>query len=249
MRIRTVFTALWILTIFLAAEPANIKNTVNLSSGIYFSYNSIPIEAGSADRLNHWRFLYSALRCKLDVSDFLSLGLLAGYQTSSLKDTIDFTALPLSLRMNRTSYPGFLVGAFVHSTPYSGGDFSFVVQGDILFALPVSKTWPLTLPIEAGNATVRESFFLVTGDIWAQYDGFSGFTPFAGARVHLFRGKLKATETLADLEGIEEIKISQHKMFGPLAGVIFEVGSNWEIAIKASLISRLAADLDIRYIW
>jgi hypothetical protein len=43
------------------------------------------------------------------------------------------------------------------------------------------------------------------------------------------------------------LTFKQKNLIGPTAGAMFELGSNWEVSIKGSLVSRLSASLEISY--
>jgi hypothetical protein len=241
-----------LLTIFFslsAAESTSRPITITFNPGLEFSYNSIAIQSGEQNTANTLNSLASRLALKMDILEYLSLEVLAGYHSAYAKDPIDFTTMPLSLRWDRQKFNGLLLGLALSSEPFSFGDFSMKVRGEFTFAMEKGKTWDIVLPLTSGQSTGKNAFNLLTLDVTMHYQGVTGVTFFLGPRLNLLHGKFTATETIADLQGQQEITYSQKNFVGPLAGVMIEIGDNWELNFKASFLARTELSLAVFYIF
>jgi|GEM_PF-5214271 len=236
-----------------AADPAPPKkeeiNVWSSSVGLRFSYNQINTLIGDSESPNRQSLMHAMLTWDFDVSDYLTIGLMGGYALTRMKDPVDFTTLPLSLRINQEQYAGLVFGISLKSDFTSFGDFTARIQGEFLYLLRDSQEWPIELPIETGTAQVSQNGFLATADLILQFDGLSGIMPFAGIRGNVASGQFFASETIEELTGQEKINWKQKSLFGPLAGATFEIGSSVEITLTASLLARFGADLQIRYLF
>lgn len=248
MRRTLICAALLLFSAFLMAENQATKTSgIDFRSGVGFSFNVIDCQIGDAAAANKLTLLYPSLGFDLDVMEYLTVGVFVGYNFAHMKQAVDFVQLPLSMRLDQTKFQGLLFGARLQSQPFSIDDFSLKVAGEILFAREGGKNWDVTLPLVKGTATGKNQFSLTTVDLLFQYEGFTGVTVFAGPRLNLLNGKMTVSEAIESIEGIEELTFKQKHLIGPAAGAVFELGSNWEVSIKGSLVSRLSASLEISY--
>jgi hypothetical protein len=232
-----------------AAESTSQPITITFNPGLEFSMNSMGILSGTEKTANTFSLLASRMALKMDIFEYLSLEILAGYHFAFAKAPLDFTSLPLSLRWDRQKFQGLLLGAAISSEPFSLNDFSLKIRGEFTFALEKNRTWDIVLSPVSGQATGKNAFSLLTLDVTVQYQGFTGVTIFLGPRLNLLHGKFTASETIADLQGQQEITFRQKNLIGPLAGMAIEIGDNWELNIKASLLARTELSLAVFYIF
>ncbi|MEI6614097.1 MAG: hypothetical protein WCL37_04305 [Chrysiogenales bacterium] len=249
---RNWLLSLILLTVFFpiaAAESTPQPITITFNPGLECSWNSISSLGGEEKTANTFNFLASRLAVKMDIFDYLALEIFAGYHSAFAKNPLDFTAMPLSLRWDRQKFGGLLLGAAIISEPFSLNDFSLKIRGEFTFALEKERTWEIKLPMISGQATGDNAFSLLTLDVTAQYQGFTGVTIFIGPRLNLLHGKFIATENIADLQGQQEFSYRQKNLIGPLAGIAIEIGDNWELNFKASILARTELSLAVFYVF
>ena len=234
---------------FSTAEEAAPPIELTFTPGLGFSFQSIAIHCGEQETANRFTVLAPRLTLQVDISDYVSLEVLAGYHFAYAKDPVYFTALPLSIGWDRQKFQGLLLGAALSAEPFSFGDFFLKARGEFLFVLEKDKAWEVTLPLVSGQVTGKNAFTLVTLDVTLQYQGLSGLTFFLGPRLNLLHGKFVAAETVADLQGQQEMIYKQKNLIGPLAGAVLEIGDNWELTFKASLLARTELSLAVAYIF
>jgi hypothetical protein len=246
------FLLLILLTIFFSlsvAETTPRPITFTFYPGLEFSYNSISILSGEQETANTLNFLASRLALKVDILDYLSLEVLAGYHSAHNKSGLDFTQLPLSLRWNRSTFSGFLLGLAISSEPLSFNDFALHLRGEFNVPLTQEVEWAIQSPQVSSTFKGKTSFTLLSLDVTLQYQGFTGITIFAGSRLNLVHGKFTASEIITDLQSIQEIPFSQKNLIGPLAGALIEIGDNLELIFKASFLARSEFSLTVFYIF
>jgi hypothetical protein len=234
---------------FSAAESTPRPISITVDPGLEISFNSISCLVGAEKTANTFSLLAARLALKMDILDYLSLEVLAGYHYAFANNPLDFTTMPLSLRWDREKFAGLLLGAAVSSEPYTIDDFSLKVRGEFTLAMEKEKTWAIELPAVSGQATGDNAFTLLTLDAVVQYDGLTGVTIFIGPRFNLLHGKFTASESIIDLQGQQELSYRQKNFIGALAGAVIEIGGNWELNIKASLFARTELSLAIIYIF
>jgi hypothetical protein len=232
-----------------AAEETSQPIELTFTPGLEFSFHSIAIRCGEQETANRFNVLAPRLTLQVDFSGFFTLEVLAGYHFAHARDPLYFAALPLSLGWDRQKFQGLLLGAALAAEPLTFGDFSLKGRGEFIFVMEKDKVWEVTLPLVSGQATGENAFTLITLDVTLQYQGLSGLTLFLGPRLNLLHGKFIAAETVADLEGQQEMIYRQKNLIGPLAGAVLEIGDNWELTFMASLLARTELSLAVAYIF
>jgi hypothetical protein len=234
---------------FSAAEETSQPIELTFTPGLEFSLHSIAIRCGEQETANRFTVLAPRLTLQVDVSGFVTLEVQAGYHFAYAKDPVYFTALPLSLGWDRQKFQGLLLGAALAAEPFAFGDFFMKARGEFVFVLEKDKAWEVMLPLVSGQATGENAFTLITLDVTLHYQGLSGLTLFLGPRLNLLHGKFIAAETVADLQGQQEMIYKQKNLIGPLAGAVLEIGDNWELTFKASLLARTELSLAVMYVF
>jgi len=246
------FLPLVLLSTFIsipAAESTSQPIELTFTPGLEFSYHSIAILCGEQKTANSFNLLSPKLTLQVDISDFITLEVLAGYHFAFAKDPVYFNALPLSLNWDRQKFQGLLLGIALAAEPFAFGDFFMKARGEFVFVLEKDKAWEVTLPLVSGQATGENAFTLITLDVTLHFQGLSGLTFFLGPRLNLLHGKFIAAETVADLQGQQEMSYKQKNLIGPLAGAVLEIGDNWELTFKASMLARTELSLAVVYVF
>jgi len=230
-----------------AAESTSRPIAITFNPGMEFSFTSIKIQSGEQKTANIQNMIASRLALKADIFDYLSLEVSAGYPSAFAKEALDFAKLPLSLRWDRSSFSGLLLGLAISSEPLSFSDFVLHLRGEFNIFLAQKKEWQILSSQVSGTFKGENSFNLLTLDMTLQYQGFTGITVFAGPRLNLLHGKFIASEIIADVQSLQEIPFNQKNLLGPLAGALIEIGDNLELTIKASLLARSEFSLAFSY--
>lgn len=244
-----VITLIVLSPALLPAESTAKSLRIDYSVGLNFNHSRVSVLVGDNNLVNTLNYSYLALELDVGISDYLILGVVAGLNSNHLKDPVDFSNLPLSLRVNEEKFNSMVLGLRAKSEFLSWKDFSFAASGEYLYFKKYEKNLPIQLPVVSGEAIIKNSFNQISIELWAQYDGFSYFTIFAGPQLNFLDGKLEAFETIEELEGQEELSYKQENDIGIVAGARFELGSHFDVNLKVNLISKTSLSIEVFYIF
>ncbi|MCU0289804.1 MAG: hypothetical protein MUF15_25850 [Acidobacteria bacterium] len=229
-------------------EESNILN-LDFYAGLNASFNTTQIKIGPEKLTNSLVYSYLALEVNADVTDFLNLGLVAGFSSNHFKNPVNFETLPLSLSFDKKNYNSLILGLNAASEFSMFGDFSLLTRGEFLYFTPFKKESEISLPVVNGKATSQCSFYQADIELLCQYDGFSTLTVFFGPQLFLANGKYKASETIADIKGDASLNFKQKNFFGIVGGINFDLGENFNVNLSANLISKTAVSARVLYVF
>lgn len=230
-------------------QTARVTRTIDYVVGLNFCYNRADIEFGDNGPESTLLYTYLALEIDLDVMDYLTVGVVAGYNSNKFDGPVDFINLPLSLRYGDEAFKSMVFGLRARSEFFSWNDFSVEARGEFLLFKKFENTMPIQLPSVEGTAAIKNSFTQTSVDLLFKYDGLSTMTLFAGPQLNLISGELEASETIESLEGSETVDFKQKSAIGLAAGVHFDLGNHFEVDIKAGLFSRTSLSATIFYVF
>jgi hypothetical protein len=222
---------------------------IDYTAGLNFCYNRVSVLMGDDDIKNTLVHSYLALEVELGLSDYLRLGVVAGFDSNHFNGTVDFSSLPLSLRLDDKSHSSMIFGVRAKSDFFSWKDFSFCANGELLFVKVAKEEQDITLPIVTGTSTTKQSFSQLTAELLVQYDAFSRLTIFSGPQLNLLKGKLTAEEIIEELEGEEKISYRQKNTLGLTGGINYELSTHFDLNVRATLFSRTSLSVEIFYIF
>ena len=232
-----------------AAKQEEKSVDIDFSVGLNLAFNSASVKLDGTDAVNTLEYSYLGLQIDAALFDFLTLGLVAGYNSNTLKELVDFSQLPLSLRAGGERFNSMMIGLRANADLFSWQDFSFAPECEILLFKKFKKQLTIQLPIATGSADLKNSFTQISLDLLVRYDGFSNFTLFAGPHLNLISGTITAVETIEGLEGEQSIGYSQEKAFGFTAGIFYELGDHLDISAKLTLLAKTSLSVTLYYIF
>lgn len=235
--------------ILFSVEKKTESYDINFNIGINFTFNSVKVKFGQDDVKNSMIYPFLALECDVDIFDYLTLGVIAGYNQNHFKEPVDFLHLPLSLRLPKKRTNSMIFGLNLKSEPLSFGDFSIKVRGEFLYFKLFKTQWKIDLPIVNGTAIVKNSFSQISIDLLLQYDGFTGLTFFFGPQFNFLKGKFVTNEEIGSIEAQEILKYKQKNVIGIVSGVNFEVGNHIEINLELNLFSKASLSIKAYYVF
>jgi hypothetical protein len=213
-------------------------NSVDFNFALVIKAGHSGIKFTDSGITNSLSFLITALRIDIDLSDYIRVGVIAGYQQNGFADSIDITALPLSLNLPDRNSESMILGFVVESEPFSINDYSLDVSLAFDYYKYFRNKWDINLAIANGTAESSHSFYMVNLSFLFKYNGFSTFTPFVGPTLNLISGNLNVSEQIMDFSQTQIFKYKQEGLIGLSAGVELEIGDNWDIDLKLNLFSE-----------
>ena len=233
----------------LVSKDSTKDVSLDFDIGLIFKAGSSEIIFNDSELVNDLAFIITALRVDIDISTYIKLGIIAGYQQNHFNNTINAVKLPLSLSLPEDNLNSMLLGFILETEPFSIDDFSLDINFEFNYFKSFSRSWDITLPITSGTAESKNSFFAASINFLFKYEGFANFTPYIGPSINILSGKLNFAENIMEIEATEEMKYKQNSLIGLSSGVLFEVGDNWDIGIRLNLFSEKALCLSVFYIF
>lgn len=222
--------------------------TSDFDFGFIFNAGSAKVEFKDSDNYNELAFLMTGLRVNIDISDYLVMGIIAGYQQNHFNDSLNITVLPLSLKLPEENSNSMVLGFIIESEPFSVDDFALDINFEFNYFKSFKKRWDIKLPVIKGKAESTNSFYMAKLSFLLKYDGFSSITPFIGPNLSLISGKLVVYEEIIDIKENVDLHYKQKSIIGLTTGVRFEVGDNWDIVLNLNLFSEKSLSLSVMYV-
>jgi hypothetical protein len=222
---------------------------IDFSTGLNLAYHSVPVLIGDDDIANTLEYTYLALQVDVGLLDFLTIGVVAGFNSNRLTKPVEFDRLPLSLMADGERFNSMIFGIRAQADLLTWKDFSLAAHGDIRLIKRFSKDLPIQLDIVEGTATLKNSFQHLTLDLLVQYDGYSGLTLFAGPQLQIVNGKMTVSELLGNIDAEAELSYHQEKAMGITAGAYYELGGNWDISAKITLLAQTSLSVTLFYVF
>ena len=240
----------WLMALSLFPAEEEVKYyEIDFSAGLTFSYNTAKVELAPDDMEKTLFYPFLTVEVDVDIYNYVTVGVLAGYSQNTFRGPIDFNELPLSLRLNEKRRNSMVFGLNLKSEFTSFGYFSLCGKAEFLYFKLFKNETPIELPIVTGNAVIGNTFHQLTVDLFLRYDGLTGVSLFLGPQLNLLKGKVSANEVIEDIEAEQVINFRQKKFIGLVTGVNIEIGSQVELILSAGLFTKTSFSAGIFYLF
>jgi hypothetical protein len=178
----------------------------------------------------------------------LDLGILLGYSLSNWNG-LTFRDLPFSLENQAGSIGGFILGAELRKSLFVQGYWE--LDAEARFTTDLGRT--TTVPIEGlavdGQADLKGHWMRIEAGPVLHYRGFETFSPYVGLAFDRIWGQMTATETIGDLEGTQETKVTPAGVFALNFGTVYEPSTAFRIKLGGTLvpITKVGGGLGLDY--
>jgi len=230
---------------FLIVSPAPSQQAVSkipISPGLSFEYFSRtvswdPDPATKEDRYSsRLQSLLGLLHLDYEIRNGSLVGVLFGYSLADFNGLI-FRQLPFSIDYQAGSIGGVLVGADLGQDLISSGYVEIKAMAQFVIYLGSTKNLEVTtLNAEGSLAAKPDDWMRVQIGPVASYRGFEYFSPFLSVAYNKLWGKFTMTETIGDLKGSEEKKVSSKSIIGISLGTKFEPSPNFSLKAEGTLL-------------
>ena len=250
-KMKRIFFLIFIINISLDLFPADTNlltaNGIDFSAGLLTSYSSTPIVFKDTETETRLNTIILALEVDFDITDFLAIGVIAGYNWSRHGDALDITGLPLSLQIEESVNKSMIFGLNLKSEFFSRGDISFSARGEFLYFKLFKQENDIILPVVTGLATLKHWFFNAGFDLLFKYHGFDALVLFLGPQINISGGTLTASESIEELTGEYQLNHHQKNLFGLVGGLTYEFGRDWLVVLELNLLSQYSINAGIFY--
>jgi len=232
----------------LRADKVLNEEVSNFNLGFVFKAGSMNVNFNDSKTVGELGFLTTGFKVNLDISDYITLSFIAGYQQNHFNNSLNVTGLPLSLNLPEENAKSMVFGFIIESEPFSIDYFSLGIDFEFDYYKSFSQAWAVKLPVIEGVAQTKNSFYTANLSFLFKYDGFSSLTPFIGPNLNMIAGTVSVSEKISDIEESIDMKYRQKNIIGLTSGVKFELGDNWDIELRLNLFSEKTLGLTVLYI-
>jgi hypothetical protein len=228
-------------------EDKSTEDNLAFFTGLRASYSDARVTFDDSDLENSIIHMLFALEVRVDIFDYLSVGVIAGYNINHFQNSLQVTSLPLSLEINQQRSNSMVFGLHLMSEFFSSGDFSIAADGEFLYFKQFEQDVDIDLDIITGNSTIKHRFYQGTLNLLFKYHGLDAIVIYAGPQLNLINGKLTVSETIESIEAEAVLNHQQKNLFGLVGGAVFEFSRDWEVGLEINCFSRLTLSASIFY--
>jgi len=229
---------------FLIVSPASAQEPVpkiRMAPGLSFEFFSRTVSWDPDPATNEDRYsspmngLLGLLHLDYEIRKGSLVGVLFGYSLSDFNGLV-FRQLPISFDYQAGNIGGFLVGAGIDQNLISAGYFEMKGIAQFVISLGSTKNLQVTTLNTEGKLDAKPDDWMRAqiGPVFS-YKGFEYFSPFLSFTYNKLWGKFTMTETIGDLTGSEEKKVSSKSIVGISLGTMFEASPKFSLKAEATL--------------
>lgn len=181
------------------------------------------------------------------IQEGLSATAILGYAFSNLDSTI-FRKLPFSVEMEVGQIKGLLIGGEIRKSLFYIRDFETEALGQFIYYMGTQQEWEIPGLSADGTVEGTPSWMRASIGPVFTYRAFDYFFPYFSVSYNKLWGKYKMDQTVQDLKGSEDKKISGKSVISITLGAIYEFTDALSIKGEASFIpSKSNVDLGIQF--
>lgn len=229
----------------LIVSPASAQETVSkipFTPGLSFEYFSRTVSWDPDPTTNEDRYssrlpsLLGLLHLDYQIRKGSLVGVLFGYSLTDFEGLV-FRQIPISVRYQAGSIGGFLVGADLGQDLIRSGYFEMKAIAQFVIYFGSTKNLEITNLNTGGTLDAKPDYWLRAqiGPVLS-YKGFEYFSPFLRVTYDKVWGKFSVIETIGDLKGSEEKKISSKSIIGFTLGTKYESSPNFSLKAEGTLL-------------
>ena len=229
---------------FLIVSPASAQEAVpkiRMAPGLSLEYFSRTISWDPDPATNEDRYsspmnsLLGLLHLDYEIQKGSLVGVLFGYSLTDFNGLV-FRQLPFSVDYQAGGIGGFLVGADIDQNLITSGNFEMKAIAQFVIYLGSTKNLQVTTLNAEGKLDAKPDGWMRAqiGPVFS-YRGFEDFSPFLSVTYNKVWGKFTMTETIGDLKGSEEKKISSKSIVGVSLGTKYEASPKFSLKAEATL--------------
>ncbi|TET75454.1 MAG: hypothetical protein E3J56_00580 [Candidatus Aminicenantes bacterium] len=206
---------------------------ISIKPGIGFEYFSRTISWDDDKYSSNLKSYFFILNVEFEIQEGFSLNALAGYSFSNF-DSLIFRELPFSVELDVGDMSGFLFGGEIKKSIFSINDFEVEGLGQFVYYLGSKKEWDIPDLNVEGSVTGKPWWMRASAGPVITYTGFDYFYPYIYLSYNKLWGKFKMEQTIQELSGSEDKKITGKSVFSTSLGAIYEVFDALTLKAEAS---------------
>ncbi len=215
-------------------EESSYKVT-SLKPYLGFEYFSRTIKwdgEESSSRLKSYFFTFGA---EYELQKGFSLGAFLGYAFSDYGSLV-FRKLPFSLELEVGGIGGFILGAEIKKSIFSIENFEIEGMGQFVYHFGGKEEWDIPGLNVEGKAEGKPSWMRAQIGPMIVYKGADSLHPYFFLSFNKLWGTFNMDQTIDDLEGKEEKKISGKSLFNCSFGVLYDITEALSLKGEANIL-------------
>lgn len=190
----------------------------------------------------------AVLRGEVEFQKEGHLGLFLGYGFSNFNGLV-FRQLPFSLDYQAGNIGSLIWGGDFEARFMSLGDFEIGIGAQFTMSLGRTKDFELPALNATGGLAGKGTWTRVLAGPVLRYTGYENFAPFLSVSYNGIWGTFTMNETIGDLGGSEEKKITARGPIGIVIGTIFEPSDVFRVKAEITAVpfKKLTGGLDTDY--
>ena len=240
-----ILLSLFISRFSLAQTPEeSIFQEISVKTGLGFEFFNRSMNTFTLDSDNNsWdkdedgfnlKSYFFTLTAEFEILEGLSATAILGYAFSNL-DSIVFRKLPFSVEMEVGQIGGLLFGGEIRKSLFYFKDFETEALGQFIYYIGTEKEWEIPGLSAEGTLEGTPSWMRASIGPVFTYRAFDYFFPYFSVNYNKLWGKYKMDQTVEDLKGSEDKKISGKSVISISLGAIYELTDAFNIKGEASL--------------
>jgi len=213
----------------------NPVKSVKIKPGLDFEYFTMNVDLDEDEMDADLTLYLFKINCEFEFQGGLFLTATLGYSLNNYKSMI-FRGLPISVELDVGGVNGYLFGGSIKKTIVSTGDFEIEGQGDFVYNYGVEKSWVIPGLSVRGNVTGKPTWMRIIVGPRILYQGFNAFHPYASLNFYKFWGTFTMDQTIEDLTGQEEKKMSGKSFVNAVLGTEYFVSESFLIKGQLELL-------------
>jgi len=216
-------------------EEKGMFQAQSIKPSVGFEYFSRTISWDENDKTSKLKSYLFTLSTEFEFQKGLFLSVIFGYSFSNYEG-LEFINLPLSLKIGEEvkSIGGYLFGAEIKKSIIYSNDLKIDGLAQFFYYLGTKDEWEIPLDVE-GTAEGDPNWKRFSIGPVFTYRGFDRFYPYLYLNFNKLWGKFKMDQTVQDLEGSENKKISGKSSFCTSLGLIYKLTDAFGVKAEASL--------------
>jgi len=241
-KIHLIFLAILLiltLTRFSSAQyqEEGMFQVASITPGIGFEFFSRTITWDDDQYTSQLKSYFFTFNTEFEFGKGFFFNAILGYAfPGSSYDELTFRELPISVELDVGTIKGYLVGAEIKKRLAYVNDFQVDVLGQFFYYMGSKKEWEIPDLVVEGTVEGDPSWMRASIGPVFTYSGFDYFYPYLYLNFNKLWGKFKMVQTIQDLTGSEDKKISGASSFGASLGAIFNLTEVFAIKAEGNFI-------------
>jgi len=215
------------------AQEQKLFNAVSINPGIGFEYFSRTISWDDDQYTSKLKSRFLTFDTEVELQGDLFVRAVLGFASSNY-DSLAFRDLPVSVELDVGYIRAYIMGADVKKSLIHSEDLRIDAFGQFFYCFATKKEWEIPGLAVEGNVEGRSSWKRASVGPVFTYTGFDVLYPYLYLSFNKLWGTFKMDQTIQDLTGREEKKISGESSFCISLGFTFKLTESLSLKSEAS---------------